>query len=139
MLLSILYAVLCLLIDLALLRLRPTAAHDVELLALRHEVRVLRRAAKPRRWQPGDRLVLAALSRRLTRSDRGWLPVRPATLLRWHRELARRKWASFGRRRQMGRPPLPVASRDLVCRLAAENPAWGFPYGETENCRVDPA
>jgi hypothetical protein len=126
LLLSTLDVVLCLLIDLALVRSRPAAARDVELLALRHEVRVLRRAAKRNRWWPGDRLVLTALSRTLTRSDWGRLPVRPETLLRWHRELVRRNWAAFGRRRRMGRPPLPAESRNLVRRLASENPAWGY-------------
>jgi hypothetical protein len=81
LLLSILYAVLRLLIDLALIRSRPAAARDFELLALRHEVRVLRRAARHNRWRPCDRLVLSALSRALTRSDWGRLPVRPETLL----------------------------------------------------------
>jgi putative transposase len=122
LLLSILYAVLRLLIDLASsasARLR----RDVGLLALRHEVRVLRRAAKRNRWWPGDRLVLSALRRTLARSDWDRLPVRPETLLRWHRDLVRRKWAVFGRQRA-GRPPLPTESRGLVRRLASENPAW---------------
>jgi hypothetical protein len=70
--------------------------------------------------------LLAALSRKLGRSDWERLLVRPETLLRWHRELVRRKWAVFSRRRHVGRPPLPAASRDLVCRLASENPAWGY-------------
>src|SRR5215210_656631 len=126
LLLSILYAVLCLLIDLARVRSRPAAARDVELVALRHEVRVPRRTAKPNRWWPGDRLALTVLSRALARSDWGRLPVRPETLLRWHRDLVRRKWAAFGRRRRTGRPPLPAESRELVGRLAAENPAWGY-------------
>jgi putative transposase len=70
--------------------------------------------------------VLAALSRCFPRAD--WLvfPVRPETLLRWHRELVRRKWAAFGRRRESGRPPLPAASRDMILRLAEENPRWGY-------------
>src|SRR5215210_2080838 len=126
LLLSILYAVLCLLIDLARVRSRPAAARDVELVALRHEVRVPRRTAKPNRWWPGDRLALTVLSRALARSDWGRLPVRPETLLRWHRDLVRRKWAAFGRRRRTGRPPLPAESRELVGRLAAENPSWGY-------------
>src|SRR5215210_8070322 len=74
LLLSILYAVVRLLIDLALVRGRPAAARDIELLALRLEVRVLRRAAKLNQWRPGDRLVLSALSRTLTRCDWGRLP-----------------------------------------------------------------
>ena len=126
MLPSILYAAVRLLLDLALLRCRNGTAHDLELLALRHEVRVLRRRTKRIPWRPGDRLVLAALSRCLPRARWHAFPVRPETLLRWHRELVRRKWAGFGRRRGPGRPPLPAACRDLVLRLAVENPCWGY-------------
>ncbi len=63
MLASLLYAVVRLLLDLALLRCRSGTARDRELLALRHEVRVLRRRTKRLAWRPGDRLVLTALSR----------------------------------------------------------------------------
>jgi len=52
-------------------------------------------------------------------------PVRPETLLRWHRDLVRRKWAAFGERRRQGRPPLAAECRALIRRLAAENPGWG--------------
>ena len=52
--------------------------------------------------------------------------VRPETLLRWYRELVRRKWAVFGRRRESGRPPLSPACRDLILRLAAGNPRSGY-------------
>jgi hypothetical protein len=126
LLLSVLYALACLLADLASVRCRDARARDIELLALRHEVRVLRRQVKRPAWTPGDRFVLAALSRRLARTAWGVLPVRPETLLRWHRELARRKWAAFGRRRGPGRPPLPAEVRDLISRLATENPRWGY-------------
>jgi hypothetical protein len=126
MLPSLVYAVIRLLLDLALLCCRSGTARDLELLALRPEVRVLRRRTKRIAWRPGDRLVLTALSRCLPRAD--WLvfPVRLETLLRWHRELVRRKWALFGRRRGSGRPPLPVTPRDLILRLAQENPRWGY-------------
>jgi putative transposase len=50
--------------------------------------------------------------------------VTPATLLRWHRELVRRRWTC--RQRKGGRPPTVRALRDLVLRLARENPAWGY-------------
>src|SRR5688500_16244481 len=126
MLLSLVYATVRLLLDLFLLRCRSVATRDLELLALRHEVRVLRRRTKRIAWRPGDRLVLTALSRCLPRVDWLVLPVRPETLLRWHQELIRRKWATFGRRRTPGRPPLPATSRDLVLRLAQENPRWGY-------------
>jgi hypothetical protein len=97
LLLSILYALVSLLADLTLARCRRGAARDIELLALRHEVRVLRRQIKRTTWQPGDRFVLALLSRRLPRAAWSVLPVRPETLLRWHRDLVRRKWAAFPR------------------------------------------
>ena len=103
-----------LLADLVLVRCRFDAARDVELLALRHEVRVLRRTAKRTRWRPGDRLVLAILSRSVPRAAWGLFPVRPEALLRWHRALVRRKWAAFGRRRGPGRPPLSPEVRDLI-------------------------
>ena len=126
MLPSLVYAVVRLLLDLALLRCHSGPARDVELLFLRHEARVLRRRRQRIAWRPGDRLVLTALSRCLPRA--GWhaFPVRPETLLRWHRELIRRKWAAFGRRRGAGRPRLPATSRDLILQLAQENPRWGY-------------
>jgi putative transposase len=126
MLPSLVYAVVRLLLDLVLLRCHRGTARDLELLALRHEVRVLRRRTKRIAWRPGDRLVLTALSRYLPRASWHAFPVRPETLLRWHRELVRRKWAAFGRRRGPGRPPLPAGSRALILRLAAENPCWGY-------------
>ena len=126
LLLSILDALVCRFADLALTRCRVDRTRDVELLALRHEVRVLRRQVKRVARQPGDRFVLASLSRRLPRAAWGVLPVRPETLWRWHRELVRRKWAAFGRRRGPGRPPLAADVRDLIGRLADENPDWGY-------------
>src|SRR5215213_9754061 len=126
MLLSALYPLTCLLLDLVVLRCGGNAARDVELLALRHEVRVLRRTTTRPVRQPGDRLLLAAFGRCLPRMSWHVLPVRPETLLRWHRELVRRKWAAFGRRRGPGRPPLPTDIRDLIGQLATENPRWGY-------------
>ena len=119
------YAVVRLLLDLGLLRCQSDAARDLELLALRHEVRVLRRRTKHIAWRPGDRLVLAALSRRLPRANWQAFPIRPEPLLRWHRELVRRQWAACGRRRRPGRPPLPAPSRALIPQLAQENPGQG--------------
>ena len=126
MLVSIVYACVRLLLDLLLVRSRPELARDVELLVLRHEVRVLRRQVGRVRYGPGDRLVLAGLSRLVARSAWRRFPVRPETLLRWHRELVRRKWAAFGRRRGPGRPPLPPDLSALIVRLATENPGWGY-------------
>ncbi len=50
--------------------------------------------------------------------------VTPQTLLRWHRELVRRKW-TYRNKRQPGRPPLDAEVAALVLRMARENPRWG--------------
>ena len=126
MLLSLVYAVVCALLDQLLVRTSTGRGQAVELLALRHEVRVLRRQVKRTQWRAEDRLLLAALSRCALRTELWRFPVRPETLLRWHRDLVRRKWALFRRRRGAGRPPIALELRDLILRLAHENPAWGY-------------
>jgi putative transposase len=67
--------------------------------------------------------VLAAASDLLPRGRWSAFVVSPQTLLRWQRELVRRKWTY--RRRSAGRPPLDSERRELVLRLARENPRWG--------------
>ena len=93
-------------IDLLILRGRPTADRDLELLVLRQELLVPRRAAPRPRWRVADRLILAALGRKL--SAGALLLVQPATVLGWHQALVHRRWAAFGRRRGSGRPKLPT-------------------------------
>jgi putative transposase len=73
---------------------------SAELLVLRHENAVLRRQIGRVRYEPADRLWLAALSRLVPRG--GWgevFPVTPATVLAWHRRLVARKWNYRSRRR----------------------------------------
>jgi hypothetical protein len=102
------------------------SAADVELLALRHEARTLRRAGGRGARRPADRLLLAALSRCLPTRDRGVFPVHPATLRRWHRKLPQRTGWVNGRRRGPGRPPLAADVQGLIERLARENVRWGY-------------
>jgi putative transposase len=71
---------------------RSADAKEIELLALRHEVAMLRRQVKRRSFDPADRALLAALSRLLPRSRWGAFGVTPATLLAWHRRLMTRRW-----------------------------------------------
>ena len=96
------------------------------MLALRHQLRVLERKLGRPRWQPGDRLVLACLSRLLRRSAWSALLPSPETLLRWHRDLVRRKWAAYRRRPPRRRRPRDLELRALILRLTCENPGWGY-------------
>ena len=116
------YMLVRLTINLALLRSSSNAERDLELLALRHHVAVLRRQVKRPDLLPADRMILAALGLRL---PPGRLLFSPATLLRWHRELVRQRWAAFSRRPKRGRPPISEEVRELILRLGRENPRWG--------------
>jgi putative transposase len=100
-------------------------AKDLEIVVLRHQLQVLHRQAHRPRFRWSDRLFLAAASRHLPRETWRAFLVTPQTVLRWHRELVRRKW-SCGARRRPGRPSLDEATRALILRLARENPRWGY-------------
>jgi putative transposase len=90
---------------------------------LRHQVKVLRRSVHRPELRDRDRAFLAAASRALSRDRWASFMVTPQTLLRWHRELIRRKWTY--RRRGAGRPPVDPGTVDLIRRLGRENPRWG--------------
>ncbi len=125
MLLKIVYLLTCRVFGLAVLAFRGDRAKDAELLVLRHENAVLRRHAGRVRYEPADRVWLAAVARLLPR--RRWteiFPVTPATLLAWHRRLAGSKYDT-SKRRKPGRPPTAPSIARLVVRLAKENPLWG--------------
>jgi putative transposase len=98
---------------------------DIELLVLRHQVKVLQRQVSRPRLNRLDRVLFAAASRAMPRSSWSSFVVRPETLLRWHRGLVRKKW-TFRKKGQLGRPPIDPNVRDLVVRLGRENPRWGY-------------
>src|SRR6266516_4339193 len=93
---------------------RSSAAKDAELLVLRHEVAVLRRQVARPRTDWADRAVLAGLVRLLPRRAWRGLLVPPATLLRWHHDLVRRRWTYRHRR---GRQAVAAGLRAVVLRL----------------------
>lgn len=124
MIVSLVYWALRRLVELVALAFRSSSAKDVEIVILRHQLHVLRRQVGRPRLHDADRALLAALSARLLRPSSSLLLVRPETVLGWHRALVRRRWTY--RRRPPGRPPLAADLRELILRLARENPRWGY-------------
>src|SRR5215468_8171094 len=117
------YLILRRVTQLVVLAARGERANAVEVPVLRHQVAVLRRQVRRLDLEPADRVVLAGLSRLLPRTRWAAFFVTPATLLRWHRNLVARRWTYPARR--PGRPPVNAELRELVLRLARENPTWG--------------
>ena len=111
---------------LGLVGLGPDAdAKDVEIAVLRHQLVVLRRQVARPRYTPADRMLLATMARLLPRERWPLFLVTPSTLLRWHRELIRRRW-TYPQASQHDRRSLPEDVVQLVVRLARENCRWGY-------------
>lgn len=123
---SLVYSLIRVLMDVMVTRRRDQAGLQAEVLALRRQVQVLERQIMRVRWGPADRMILAALRERLPRSAWAGLLVRPETVLGWHRTLVRRKWAGYRGRPRRGRQPIPSEVRQLIIRMARENPGWGY-------------
>jgi transposase InsO family protein len=114
----------------ALIRLLPMSDvdKDIEILTLRHQLVLLQRQIDRPRITSSDRAFLAALLHRFPRPAlrRLHLIVSPDTILRWHRDLMRRRHADASRRKWPGRPPTRRSIQALVLRLARENRGWGY-------------
>ena len=125
----VLHVVCSFLLDLVHVLTRSDHDQALELVLLRQQLRLYERQAKqprPSRW---EKVLLASLAAKLPDLSRVALVFTPATLLRWHREIVRRKW-TFDNRPRPGRPPVSAACVELIVRLARENPRWG--YGKIE-------
>jgi putative transposase len=128
------YLALCRTTQLLTLLARGDTAKDLEILVLRHQLAVLRRQVPRPRLEPTDRALLAALSRALPQARWSCFIVKPETLLRWHRRLVAGAWTYP--RRGRGRPPLDEDVQQLIVRLAAENPRWGYRRVQGELLRL---
>jgi putative transposase len=137
LLVSSLYLVVCRLFALLVLLGRRDRSKELEKLVLRHELSVLRRQVGRPRFEPHDRLMLAAIGRVAPRRSWNAFPVRPETLLRWHRRLVARRWTY--RHRRPGRPPIERKVPELIVRLARENTSWGYVriVGELRKLGID--
>jgi hypothetical protein len=119
---GLLYRILVNLLSWLALLARSQASKNAEILVLRQEVAVLRRANPKPRLAWTDRAVLAALSKLLPKALRGHRLVTPGTLLRWHRRLVANKWRQP---RSPGRPPISDELVQLIVTMARENRRWG--------------
>jgi putative transposase len=100
-----------------------------EILLLRHQLTVLQRHQPCRlklTW--ADRALLVTLLGVIPKARRPGLRllVTPDTILRWHRDIVRRRWGARSRRGKTGRPATRRNIKALVLRLARENPSWGY-------------
>jgi putative transposase len=120
---SLCYLALRCVLQLVSLGARSERSKELEIVVLRHELSILRRQVNRPRLTSTDRLFLAAASRLLPRSSWPSFLITPTTLLRWHRRLVTRRWTYPGR---TGRPPVGGETRELVLRIARENPRWGY-------------
>src|SRR5450755_3253014 len=107
---------------------REEAWKAAEILILRHQVAVLRRQPRRPKLNWADRAPLAALLGVIPKARRHGLRllVTPDTILRWHRDIIRRRWAARSMRGRTGRPATRRTVKALVLRLARENPEWGY-------------
>jgi transposase len=123
MALSFLYLAFVQVLQLVRLFRRSNEQLAIEVVVLRHEVAVLRRQVARPALRPCDRGLLAALGRLLDHGRRGRFFVQPDTLLRWHRDLVRRRWTYPHR---SGRPSIPAGTVAIILRLADENSTRGY-------------
>ena len=123
---ALVYSLVRFLLDALLTRRQSELRLRAEVLALRHQIRVRERQVRRPRWRPADRLLLTASSRVLLRPAWSALLISPETLLRWHRELIRGKWAAYARRSPHPDQGRPSELHQLIPRLARENPRWGY-------------
>ncbi len=127
------------LVDLFAVRSMTDAQKDIRILLLRQQLRVLqRKARKPKRFSRLEKTLLAVLVAKLRRTTSDFcaqvqpvLIFSPDTVLRWHRELVRRKW-TFQQKATAGRLKINPELEALMLELTRENAGWGYDRVEGE-------
>lgn len=110
-------------------RFRSRAGLELELVALRHQVAVLRRQRKGRvQLFSTDRLLWVWLNRIWPQALDAMVLVKPATVVQWHRKGFRLYWRWRSRSRAPGRPRMSSDIRDLIRQICRANPLWGAPH-----------
>ena len=114
---------------------RSRASLEAEIMALRHQLNVLRRKSPKRlAFSNFDRLIFASLYRIAPNV----LNAKPETVIRWHRAGFRLFWRWRSRSRG-GRPKVPLEIRQLIRAMSLANPLWGAPriHGELLNFGIE--
>jgi putative transposase len=122
-LISVCYVAIQRILQLIYLLFRSTEFKELEIVVLRHELDVLRRHVNRPAFRSADRFFFVAASRFLPRVQWSAFLVTPATLIGWHRRLVAKHWTY---RSRTGRPPIRRNVRELILRVARENPRWGY-------------
>jgi transposase InsO family protein len=118
---------------------KSRASLQLENLALRHQLVVLRRAVKRPKLTSADRLLWTWLCQGWSDWRSALVIVKPETVIGWHRRGFRLFWRWKIRRGQRGRPPVPKDVRELIRKMTRENPLWGAPriHGELLKLGID--
>jgi hypothetical protein len=107
---------------------RSRAALQVEILALRNQLTVLKRSLRGRvRLKFADRLLWVGLSRLWSQWRSALLVVKPETVIAWHRRGFRWYWRRKSRQGEAGRPAIDGQVRQLIGKMSSANPLWGAP------------
>ena len=133
MLFYAIFLVVSLVVDTLTLRRKAANDKDLEIMVLRHQLRILQRKVDSKsRFSRSEKVILAVLVIAFkaqikglhSRLDEALLLFKPDTVLKWHRELVKRKW-TFKQGQHAGRPRTTAEVEALIIRLAKDNPRWG--------------
>ena len=131
--------ILAALVSLLSFRVRSRASLELELVALRHQVTVLRRQWLGRaRLFCADRLLWVWLYRIWPQALNTMMLVKPATVIQWHRNGFPLYWRRRSRSRRLERPKINSETRDLIRQMSIANPLWGVPriHGDSRSTDV---